>query len=384
MKKSVSSVFALALVLSFYQTALANTNPNEAEELRLLKERIAKLEAKINANEKATNKVSADLKKKDASDWKINGDMRVRAVNDANSWDGSSSFRFRLRLEKQVNEYIRVYTRWNVIDENTMGETGSKDQNNKIHEAFMDIKLANNNYARLGRFGHSFGATQFWGSAGSVGMFDGVQYMGRFNKLRAELAYGTWAAAGSTSTNANTKSIGTMNNTVITKLRYTPQKNTDFYLWWVKEVNHTTPGARLALDSFYDIRGIGVKTPVAKNLNFALDVGRNYAPGSTGIAGAKPFAYWAQFTYKEADYDIAHSWEARAYYRRVQNGYMYNGANTAQNVGQNKFFGPGVSVHYVPVKNLMAEFLFSFANKDATNTSLSLPNYVRFQLSTRF
>ena len=383
MKKVVSSVFTLTMVLGLYQTALAN-NPTDAEEIKLLKERIAKLEAKISANEKATTKVSTDLKKKNENDWKINGDIRVRAVNDSNSWDSSSSLRLRLRLEKQINKYIRVYTRWNVIDENTLGETGSKDQNNKIHEAFMDIKLAKDQYTRLGRFGHSIGATQFWGSAGSLGMFDGVQYMGRFGKLRTELAYGTWAAAGSTSTNANTKSIGTMNNSVITKLRYTPKKNTDIYLWWVKEVKHTTPGAKIAADSFYDIRGIGVKTPVAKDLNFALDIGRNYAMGSSGVAGAKPFAYWAQLSYKDADYDVAHSWEARAYYRRVQNGYMYNGANTAQNVGQNKFFGPGVSLHYVPVKNLMAELFFSFANKDATDTSKDIPNYVRFQLSTRF
>ena len=135
MNKKNTFLTCAALLTAMSSTAFASEAPSASDELNELKTRLAALEQRIDAQDKALKASEEELAKykKTASaptkgkndDWKFYGDARIRAIQS----DGDDSFHFqqrvRLNLEKKIGKNATFRVRDILINENTMGDNGS-------------------------------------------------------------------------------------------------------------------------------------------------------------------------------------------------------------------------------------------------------------------
>lgn len=214
MNKKARVLTCAALLTAMSTTAFAAEATDTSAELNDLKARLAALEQRIDAQDKALkaseeelakyrkNTAAAPAKSKN-DDWKFYGDARIRAIQS----DGDDSFHFqqrvRLNLEKRIGKNATFRVRDILVNENTMGDSGSysyadgtklttsdgKDTTNKIDNAYVQFDslgsdpILKNTMLKIGRFGHDFGTTGYWASKGSLGMYDGVEFETRLNKV---------------------------------------------------------------------------------------------------------------------------------------------------------------------------------------------------------
>jgi hypothetical protein len=375
MKKTVLTCVTAALVMGLAGSGYAAEPTVDAQqaELNALKARLAVIEKQIKDQEVKQKKTDETVKKNKASELKFYGDARIRSIN---SGDGYSfEQRVRLNMEKQINKDAFIRVRAISMNENELGTTGTDDANNKIDNAYMQFNNLygdKNSSLKFGRFGHSFGTTGYWSSAGSLGMYDGIEVTtGKVVKIST--GFGDWGAAkdNSTTSDKNKTTLNKLEKNVFLKLGYKPNRDTTLQAWHIRETNAD------ASPVDYEVTGLGFKTNVGKNLNLAGDYSKNVA-----IDG-DPTGLFFTLTYGDADESTPHSYEARLYYADVDKGNVPGTLNKSINIPCNDVKGPGLSLHYVVTEGVLAEFLTGF-NMEKKSTGIDNDNYYRFQVSTKF
>jgi hypothetical protein len=204
-KQLVTTIIAISF-LGLTGNVFAATNEESAAELNSLKQRIADLEIKMQAQSQDTAKAAAQKKENDK--LKFSGDFRIRSV-----WnDGPATFeqRVRLALTDKVNDNTTFYVRWAVMNNNQMGTTArgndnlpstSKDDDrtaqdrNIVSDAYMKVDklFGSNTSVTMGRFGQDIGATGYWNSEGNIGLIDGVKFDTKVEKLRTTVGFANWS-----------------------------------------------------------------------------------------------------------------------------------------------------------------------------------------------
>lgn len=374
MKKTVLTCITAALVMGLSGSVYAAepTIDEQQAELSALKARLAVVEKQIKAQEVKQKRTDENIKKVKENELKFYGDARIRSIDSGDGYVFEQ--RVRLNLEKQMNKDAFFRVRGIVMNENELGTTGTTDNYNKIDNAYMQFNNLygdKNSSIKLGRFGHSFGTTGYWSSAGSLGMYDGVEVTtGKTVKVSA--GFGDWGAAKDNATSDSKQTtLNKLEKNVFLKLGYKPNRDTTLQAWHIRETNAN------ASPIDYEVTGLGFKTDVGKNLNLAGDYSKNVA-----ITG-DPTGLFFTLAYGDADEDKVHSYEARLYYADVDKGNVPGTLNKSINIPCNDVKGPGLSLHYVVTEGVLAEFLTGF-NMEKKSTGEDNANYYRFQVSTRF
>ncbi|SFL46785.1 hypothetical protein [Pelosinus propionicus] len=375
MKKHVFTCIAAALILSITGSAYAAepTLEEQQAELSALKTRLATVEKQLKTQESKQKKTEETIKKSKDSDVKFYGDARVRSIDSGDGYEFEQ--RVRLNLEKQINKNAFFRVRGIIMNENEMGATGTSDNYNKIDNAYMQFNNLygdKNSSIKLGRFGHSFGTTGYWSSAGSLGMYDGIEVTtGKVVKVSA--GFGDWGGAkdNNSSTDGKRTTANKIEKNVFLKLGYKPSEATALQAWHIRETNAD------ASPVDYEVTGLGFKSDIGKNWSLAGDYSKNVAIDD------KPVGKFFTLSYGNANYRNEHSYEARLYYADVDKGNVPGTLNKSINIPCNDVKGPGVSLHYVVAENVLAEFLTGF-NMEKKSTGKDADNYYRFQVSTNF
>lgn len=390
MKKHLTTGLAAVVVLAMSARVFAQPTVEEQEtEIASLKARLAVIETQMKEQQIERDKTNAELKKKakaPANDFTFYGDARVRAIDSGDGYGFEQ--RVRLNLEKKVNYDMTFKMRAIMMDENELGTTGTDDVKSKIDIAYMKFNHLygdSNSSLKIGRFGQSFGKTGYWSSEGSLGMYDGVEFM-TGNKLKVTAGFGDWGGAknpakvttkvsGNKLVNSSTDLIRTTPNklekNVYIKLAYDPSPATSLQVWHIRETNADSS----PLD--YEVTGLGVASHISKNLFLDVDYSKNVA-----IDG-DPVGKFVTLTYGKARYNKPHSYETRLYYADVDKGNVPGTSNKSINIPCNDVKGLGLSLHYVVSKGVMTEFLTEF-NAKQKSTDLDKDNYYRFQVTTKF
>ncbi len=375
MKKHVLTCFTAALIMGLSSSVYAAepTFEEQQAELSALKTRLAVVEKQLKTQEVKQKKTEESIKKSKDNELRFYGDARVRSVD---SGDGYSfEQRVRLNLEKQINKNAFFRVRGIVMNENEMGTTGSKDVYNKIDNAYMQFNNLygdKNSSIKLGRFGHSFGTTGYWSSAGSLGMYDGIEVTtGKVVKIST--GFGDWGGAkdNNSSTDGKRTTANKIEKNVFLKLGYKPSRATALQAWHIRETNAD------ASPVDYEVTGLGFKSDLSKNWSLAGDYSKNVAIDD------KPVGKFFTLSYGNANYSKEHSYEARLYYADVDKGNVPGTLNKSINIPCNDVKGPGLSLHYVVTENVLAEFLTGF-NMEKKSIGKDADNYYRFQVSTKF
>ena len=388
MKKHVFTYVTAALILGITGSAYAAepTLEEQQAELSALKTRLAIVEKQLKTQEGKQKKTEETIKKSKDNELKFYGDARIRSID---SGDGYSfEQRVRLNMEKQINKDTFVRVRGIVMNENEMGTTGTDDLNNKIDNAYIQFNNLygdKNSSLKIGRFGHNFGTTGYWSSAGSLGMYDGLEVTtGKVVSISA--GFGDWGGARApatvttkvsgtklvtSSTDISRTTLNKLEKNVFLKLGYRPSKATRLQGWHIRETNANESPVD------YEVTGLGFDSKIGKNLSLAGDYSRNAA-----IEG-DPEGKFFTLSYGNANYNKAHSYEARLYYADVDKGNVPGTLNKSINIPCNDVKGPGLSLHYVVTEGVLAEFLTGF-NMEKKSTGEDADNYYRFQVSTRF
>lgn len=386
MKKQIVSCLTALILLGMTSGAFAAapTLEEQEAELAMLKERLAAVELQIKEQKTQLNqqrlkqqKSEDTAKKRKKRELKVYGDARVRSVDSGKGYEFTE--RVRLNVEKQINDDAFIRVRGIVMNENEMGTTG--EVSSKIDNAYLQF---NNLYhdknasLKIGRFGHSFGTTGYWSSAGSLGMYDGLELTAG-NALKVSAGFGDWGAAkdNDAKNDKKQKTANKLEKNVFLKLGYRPSKATALQAWHIRETNAD------ASPVDYEVYGIGFKSKLSKSWKLAADYSRNAA-----IDGA-PEGKFATLTYGGANYNKPRSYEARLYYADVDKGNVPSALNKSVNIPCNDVRGPGFSVHYTVAKGVMAEFLTGFDMKRKSegtgkNADKEKDNYYRFQVSAKF
>lgn len=381
MKKQLISCLTAAVLLGATCGVYAAPSIEDQEtEIASLKERLAAIESELQeqktqlARQRAKQKKTDDtIKKSKEDDLKFYGDARIRSIDSGDGYKFEQ--RVRLNIEKKLNKDALFRVRGIFMNENEMGTTGEKDVKSKIDNAYMQFNNLygdKNSSIKLGRFGHSFGKTGYWSSAGSLGMYDGLEFTtGKALKISA--GFGDWGGAkdDNAKTDAKQKTLNKLEKNVFVKLGYNPSKATSLQAWHIRETNAD------ASPVDYEVTGIGVKSAVGKNLSLAADYSKNVA-----IDG-DPDGKFIALAYGKASYNKPHSYEARLYYADVDKGNVPGTLNKSVNIPCNDVKGPGLSLHYAISKGVMAEFLTAF-NMEQKSTGKDKDDYYRFQVSAKF
>lgn len=394
MKKQLATGLTAVVILGMSGNVFAQPTVEEQEaELASLKARLAVVETQIKEQQVQQDKTDAALKKKTKeaeNDFTFYGDARVRSIDSGDGYTFEQ--RVRLNLEKQVNPDTTFKMRAIMMNENEMGTTGTDDVKSKIDIAYMrfnNLYGDSNSSLKLGRFDQSFGKTGYWSSEGSLGMYDGVEFT-TGNKLKVTAGFGDWGGAkdpakvtqttatnkaGSklvdSSTDINGTTLNKLEKNVYIKLAYDTSAATSLQAWHIRETNADSS----PID--YEVTGLGLTSDIGKNLSLDFDYSKNVA-----IDG-DPIGKFATLTYGKAKYNKPHSYETRIYYADVDKGNVPGTLNKSINIPCNDVKGPGMSLHYVVSKGVMAEFLTEF-NAKQKSTGLDQPNYYRFQVTTKF
>ena len=419
MNKKARVLTCAALLTAMSTTAFAAEATDTSAELNDLKARLAALEQRIDAQDKALkaseeelakykkNTAAAPAKSKN-DDWKFYGDARIRAIQS----DGDDSFHFqqrvRLNLEKRIGKNATFRVRDILVNENTMGDSGSysyadgtklttsdgKDTTNKIDNAYVQFDslgndpILKNTMLKIGRFGHDFGTTGYWASKGSLGMYDGVEFETRLNKFTIGGGFGDWGggkahsndyisvtSAGKASIKQGSDSKGTTTNKLeknyFVKLGYTPSSATRFQLWHIHELR----GKYSPTD--YSVTGLGLVQKLGDNFTLAADYSKNMA-----VSG-NPQGTVAVLTYKGASYNKPHSYGVSLYYIDVDKFNVANTLTKSVNIPTNDNRGIGLGFSYILSKDIRADFLTEF-DMEKKSTGEKIGNYYRAQLSLRF
>lgn len=375
MKKRCSLVMTAALILGLAGNVYAAepTIEEQQAELNALKERLAVIEKQIKDQERKQKRTEDRVKKDRENAPKFYGDARIRSIDSGDGYTFEQ--RVRLNMEKQINKDTFFRVRGIIMNENEMGTTGTDDLNNKIDNAYMQFDNLygdKNSSLKIGRFGHNFGTTGYWSSAGSLGMYDGLELTtGKVVSISA--GFGDWggARAASTTSDKNGTTLNKLEKNVFLKLGYRPSKATRLQGWHIRETN----ADQSPVD--YEVTGLGFASKIGKNLSLAGDYSRNAA-----IEG-DPEGKFFTLSYGDANYNKLHSYEARLYYANVDKGNVANTLTKSINIPSNDVKGPGLSLHYVPVEGVLTEFFTGF-NMKQKSTGEDNENYYRFQVSTRF
>lgn len=365
--------YALMLLTAtlFFQN-LPSVSANDAqsiEELKaetaLLRAKLAELEEKLDKQLSETEQKETELALKKQNDFNLTGDARIRAVDKGDGYTFEQ--RLRLVLEKPINDKMKFRLRAYAMNENELGTTGKGDTQSKIDNAYLEFLTGDSKTeyrTKLGRFGQSFGATKYWSTESSLGMYDGIEITAQQDKFSAALGFGDWG--GITDKTANQ-----LEENLFLRLRYQLDEQSAVYGWWIKETSaNESP-------KDYDVKGIGIATRLSDDWKWAFDYSKN--TGRENEPTGKVLALY----YKNADYKKPGSYEIRAYYRDIEKGNMAGTTNSAINLPMDGTKGPGLSFHYVPFENVMAEFLYSFQTKDP-ETEEEQPDYYRFHLNWKF
>lgn len=383
MKKRLALALAGAFIMvAGTVCAAAQPTPLEKQEqeLAVLKERLAAMEQEMQAQKlqlrrQELRQQKAETGRKDASgldDLKFYGDARIRSID---SGDGYSfEQRVRLNLEKKLSKDALFRIRGIFMNENELGTTGTKDRESKIDNAYIEVKNLygdRNTKFKAGRFGHSFGKTGYWSSAGSLGMYDGFE-LTTGNKLKVSLGFGDWGGAKDPVEKTDKKgtTANRIEENVFLKLGYDTSAATSWQAWYIRE----TSADESPKD--YEVSGLGVKSRLSDKFTLAADYSRNAAISD------KPEGKFMTLTYGRAQYAKPHSWETRLYYADVDKGNVPGTLNKSINIPCNDVKGPGFSIHYTVLKNVMAEFLTGF-NMEKKSTGIDKDDYYRFQISAK-
>lgn len=384
MRRKITSVLTAAVVLGSMGTAFAADVDSEKAELNTLKERLAVLESKIAAQDKKINnqeKETKALQEYNKNDFKIGGDARLRYIDEGSVSKGKGSKfdeRFRLTMEKRVNDNASFFSRWVVVNNNRFGQTGEKDNNILVSNAafkFNNFMNTKNLELSAGRFGQDFGATQYL-LAEATGRMDGVKLTQTTDKLQYTVGYADLSSqSGKGETiveggKVKNKPLPKIGDAIFAAVKYDANKDTSLYGSFIKEEASDA-------SNDYDYRGIGVKTKVADNLNVFADYARNYAkPGD-------PAGFYSSLRYKTADTKIPKSFEFRVDYRDIKTGNMHEVGLGNVALPQQGYKGPGLSFIYIPVENTRVAIYQTFNTKDA-DTGLNKDEYTRAEVTWKF
>lgn len=390
MKKQLATGLTVVVILGMSGSVFAQPTVEEQEaEIASLKARLAVIETQIKEQQVQQDKTNAAMKKKTketTNDFTIYGDARVRSIDSGDGYGFQE--RVRVNLEKQVNKDTTFRIRSIMMNENELGTTGDTDVKSKIDNAYMQFNNLygdKNSSLRIGRFGQSFGKTGYWSSEGSLGMYDGLEFT-TGNKLKVSTGFGDWGGAKDpakvttkvsgtklvdSSTDISGTTLNKLEKNVYIKLAYDPSAATSLQAWHIRETNADSS----PID--YEITGIGVTSAIGKNLSLDADYSKNVA-----IDG-DPTGKFVTLTYGNAEYNKPHSYETRLYYADVDKGNVPGTLNKSINIPCNDVKGPGMSLHYIISKGVMAEFLTEF-NAKQKSTGLDQDNYYRFQVTTKF
>lgn len=379
MKKQIAVCLSAAMILAITGSVYAAepTLEEQQAELIALKARLAVIETQLKQQENKQKKTEETIKKDKENDVKFYGDARIRSIDSGDGYGFEQ--RVRLNIEKKLNKDAFFRLRGIMMNENEMGTTGTDDVHSKIDNAYMQFNNLygdKNSTIKIGRFGHSFGTTGYWSSVGSLGMYDGLEFT-TGNRLKVSAGFGDWGGAkDDNKTDASKSTLNKLEKNVFVKLGYKPSKATALQAWHIRETNADSSPVD------YEVTGLGFKSSIGKDLNLAVDYSKNVA-----IEG-DPTGKFVTLSYGDTDYSRLHSYEARLYYADVDKGNVPGTLNKSINIPCNDVKGPGLSLHYVAAKNVLAEFLLGFnmsrKSEDKKNPDKEKDNYYRFQISTKF
>lgn len=411
---------ATSIVLSLLCSSVyAAEKDDTIQEIEALKARLELLEQRLDEQDKQLKISEVKIKKyeaksqetvkhlaqKEKEEWKFYGDARIRSIKQ----DGDDSFHFqqrvRLNIEKDFGENYTFRMRSILMNENTMGNSGSyttanergrfssdegKDTVNKIDNAYVQINKIGgmSTSLKIGRFGHNFGTTGYWASRGSYGMYDGLEVETKLHKMTLSAGFGDWGGAKahvhdrlSVAANGKTTIVpgsdrkktttNKLEKNYFFKIGYAPTQATNLQLWHIQEIR-----TKYSPED-YNVTGIGFKHKFGSDFTLAADYSRNTAlPGD-------PSGTVAVLTYKDAVYEKPHTYELSLYYINVDRYNIASPLTKSINIPTNDSRGIGFSASYVLAKNIRADFLTEFAMRAKSNGE-SLGNYYRFQVSTKF
>lgn len=431
MTKSKVALLSTALLLGSYSTTMAAETTADSvvltkAEYQTLMDRLSKLEERVTKNEtkqKITEAANFSRRKNPAKpkavnkadDWKFSGDFRARMIADNNAGDGIGyAYRLRLRGEKQFAPNMKVVFRNYMMNENATGDTGtahyvgtsgklnpytSKEAINKIDNAYMEFSNVygkKDNFIKIGRFGHSFGTTGYYSSAGSYGMYDGVEFSTKSGKLKWGFGFGDWGASkdpvsdsiyldpaatkkepGGSYYTQGTDTKDTTRNKLernyFVKLDYSPSDRDRIYGWHIRE----TGGNDSPKD--YDVIGIGI----AHKFNNVWRLTADYSHNGGFDDSKRHDAKVAILHWKQAVPSKPKSFGARFYYVNVDQYNIAGATCKSIHIPTNNNSGYGLSFHYTFAKNLTLDVLTEFGMK-TRSTGLPRKSYYRAQLSARF
>lgn len=368
MNKRAFILLTTTLLFQSMPSAVAS-DAQSIEELRTetatLRAQLAKLEQKLDKQIEEAAQKEKEVAQKKKRNLKLTGDARIRAIDNGDGYKFEQ--RLRLVLEKPINDKMNFKMRAYVMNENELGTTGKGDTQSKLDNAYLEYfttNAATKYHAKIGRFGQSFGATKYWSTESSLGMYDGIEIAARQDKFSAAVGFGDWGGV-------TDKSANKLEENLFLRLQYQLDRQTSLHGWWIKETS-----ADESLKD-YDVKGIGIANKLSDDWKWAFDYSKN--SGRDSDPSGKVLALY----YKNADYQKPGSYEIRAYYRDIEKGNMAGTTNSAINLPMDGIKGPGLSFHYVPIENVMAEFLYSFQSKDAV-TDEEQADYYRFHLNWKF
>ncbi|MEN6567606.1 MAG: hypothetical protein ABFC57_15080 [Veillonellales bacterium] len=382
MKKRLVTSIAMIIILGSTSSVFAAASEDYSAELAMLKQRMAQLEAKMQAQ--ATN-TKAVTKSDEKDNLKFSGDFRVRSV-----WNGGPATfqeRVRLALTDKVNDNTTFYVRWAVMNNNQMGTTAryndvlpntstdddmSAQDRNIVSDAYMrvDNLFGTKNSVTMGRFGQDIGATGYWNSAGNIGLVDGIKFDTKVNDLKATVGFANWSPLASAK--LSKKRVGSvtrpLQNAMFLNASYKVSNPTAIYWTYVKETNSSDSPIN------FRVSGPGIRTRISDDWSFRGDYLRNYA------AEGNPLGEYFSLMYKGANDQRPHSWGVSLDYHYVQpNNIAYTLATSTQMQSSTDIKGPGITAHYSPDKNCMLDFYQTFNTKKAS-TGQTTANYSRFQI----
>lgn len=404
MKTGIAGITLGVILLGMSGGAMAAEANVSQQEIDELKARLAVLEQRFEQQKKA----DAGANKKTGTqndDWKLYGDIRVRAVRSGGDDEYHFTERLRLNLEKKFGPNATLRVRDILMNENTMGDSGSytywdgsdrlttnesKDTVNKIDNAYVQFdKLAGgDHYLKVGRFGHDFGTTGYWASKGSLGMYDGLEVKAGYRDFSLAAGFGDWGGAKAHTADRirvrakdnvtevqGTDPLGTTANKLeknyFFKLGWQPSGKTAVQAWYIHEIR----AKYSPLD--YTVAGLGFKQKLGKNFTLAADYSRNSAVKDN------PEGKVAVLTYKGANFKKPHSYGLSFYYINVDKYNVASALTKSVNIPCNDNRGLGVGFNYTLLKNVRADLLAEF-NMKQKSTGDKQSDYYRFQVAAQF